>query len=272
MPDGGKLTIECTNRSLDEDPAAEDDEALAGDFVAVAVSDTGTGMSAEIMEHVFEPFYTTKPVGEGSGLGLSMVYGFAKQSSGRAEIESQEGRGTTVTLYLPCAGHAARSVRETPARETPSGGGETILLIEDEDKVRAVAVLMQEGLGYRAIAVPDAVEAYQALAAERIDLVLSDVVLTGGVSGPEFAEEARVLYPKLRIIFMSGYPMTALIYNGYGSADNTLLKKPFRQKQLAEAVRTALDQDAGSVAAAPPPLAVQAPGTGDHDSQSSPPP
>ena len=244
MPGGGKLTIECCNVHLDEAYVAKNSEAKPGDYVILTVSDNGSGMSAIVYDHAFEPFFTTKEVGQGSGLGLSMVYGFAKQSGGHAAIYSEEGKGTTVRLYLPSGEQAQQVKRVSEDDDIPRGEGETILLIEDDPSVRAVAVQTLKNLGYVVTDVADAASAHKALATEAsFDLVLSDVVLPGGTSGPEFAEEALTTYPGLKIIFMSGYPADAAHRNGILGSDQVLLSKPFRRRELAKAIRDAVDRD-----------------------------
>ena len=241
MPDGGKLTIECTNVKLDQAYVDENPEALVGDFAVLAVSDTGTGMSADVMARVFDPFFTTKEVGQGSGLGLSMVYGFTKQSVGHVSIYSEEGRGTTVKLYLPRAEHVAEDIAAEPEDAIPTGRGETILVIEDDEDVRALATDTLKGLGYDVIAVATAAAARDVLAGETpTNLILSDVILPGGTSGPEFAEEVQATNPNLEIIFMSGYPAAAAKRNGFLGSNRVLLNKPFQRRQLAEAVQNAL--------------------------------
>ena len=238
MPGGGRLTIECANASLDSPYVAENPGAFAGDYVVLAVSDTGTGMSPEVKAHAFEPFYTTKEVGQGSGLGLSMVYGFAKQSGGHVAIVSEKDRGATVRLYLPCAPGASRPENSEPKREMPKGQGEVILVIEDDADVRALAVRLLQHLKYRVIDVPTAAGAREILAAQRpVDLILSDIVLPGGTSGTEFAAEACASRPDLKVILMSGYPAQAVDQN----ADWVLLGKPFERHELAGALRQALD-------------------------------
>jgi CheY-like chemotaxis protein len=241
MPGGGKLTIECANAVLDETYVADNPEAKAGDYVVLAVSDEGSGMTAEVQAHAFEPFYTTKEVGQGSGLGLSMVYGFVKQSGGHVTIYSEEGQGTTVKLYLPRAEGAARSEGVSRDEDIPQGRSENILVIEDDPDVRDLAVRMLEGLGHGVIDVPDAASAHKVLAdGKQVDLVLSDVVLPGGTGGPEFAEEARTTRPDLKIIFMSGYPAEAAKRDGFLGSDKVLLTKPFSRHELAQALRDAL--------------------------------
>ncbi len=242
MPEGGKLIIECQDARLDEAYVARNPEAVAGDYVVLAVSDTGSGMSAEVQAQAFEPFFTTKEVGQGSGLGLSMVYGFAKQSGGHVTIYNEKGQGTTVKVYLPRAEVVARGEEESQSAAIPQGLGETILVIEDDADVRALAVHMLEGLGYGTISVADASSADAKLADGTMpDLVLSDVVLPGGISGPEFARTACETYPGLKVIFMSGYATEAVKRSGFLSSDKVLLNKPFQRKQLAKALREALD-------------------------------
>ncbi len=242
MPDGGKLTIECDNAYLDEDYVARNPEAIAGDYVVLAVSDTGSGMSAEVKAHAFEPFFTTKEVGQGSGLGLSMVYGFAKQSGGHVTIYSEEGQGTTVKLYLLPSDVNPQAKEDVPKASTPGGRGETILVIEDDDDVRSMASQTLTRMAYRVYEAADAASARDILnSAERIDLVLSDVVLPGGMSGPEFAGELRQSHASLPIIFMSGYPTEAARRNGFLGSDRVLLNKPFQMERLAKALRDALD-------------------------------
>ncbi len=242
MPGGGRLTITCANARLDDAYVAENPETTTGDYVLLAVSDDGTGMSPEVQTHAFEPFFTTKGVGKGTGLGLSMVYGFARQSGGHVTICSEEGRGTTVRLYLPLAEDAASAEDVRQDQPTPKGQGETILVIEDDADVRALAVRLLEALGYRAIDVATAAAARDVLAdGHAVDMVLSDVILPDGVSGPEFAERARQAYPGLRVVFMSGYAPDATRRDGSLGADTVLLHKPFQMAQLARVLREALD-------------------------------
>ncbi|MDA0786362.1 MAG: PAS domain S-box protein [Proteobacteria bacterium] len=241
MPSGGRLAIECRYVHVDEAYHREEPDAEVGDHVVLSVSDTGTGMSADVQAKAFDPFFTTKDVGEGSGLGLSMVYGFARQSGGHVTIYSEEQVGTTVRIYLPVARDAVRDEPLAEILDVPSGQGESILVIEDDPDVRALAVQILQDLGYAVDAVPDAARAEHALAGGKLpDLILSDVVLPGGVSGPVFAETARARYPGIRIIFMSGYPEAAAKRNGFLGSDSVLLNKPFQRRELAKAVRAAL--------------------------------
>jgi PAS domain S-box-containing protein len=241
MPEGGKLTIECRNASLNEAYVARNPEATAGDYVLLALRDTGTGMSAKVQAHAFEPFFTTKEVGQGSGLGLSMVYGFAKQSGGHVIIHSKEGEGTTVEIYLPRGEEVSGAKEAAPSEESPRGRNETVLVLEDDEDVRATVVAVLKGLGYRAIAVPAADKALEALETEQIEVVLSDVVLPGGMSGPDFAEEAIRRHPGTKVVFMSGYSAEAKKHPGLCAPESVLLNKPFEKEQFAQALRQALD-------------------------------
>ncbi len=242
MPGSGHLTIECMNAKLDEAYLEGNGDATPGEFAVLAVSDSGTGMTPSVLEHVFEPFFTTKEVGQGTGLGLSMIYGFAKQSGGHVTIYSEVGRGTTVKLYLPKAGGEAVPCKPEDLADLPRGRGETVLLLEDDDDVRALAVRILEALDYRVIEAARAEAAGEALAAaERVDLLLSDVVLPGKMNGPDFARQARDAKPGLKILFMSGYPAEAARRNGFADLGGApLLKKPLDRRQLAEALHAAL--------------------------------
>jgi CheY-like chemotaxis protein len=202
-------------------------------------------MSPEVLARVFEPFFTTKDVGQGSGLGLSMVYGFARQSGGFAAIESEPNHGTTVRLYLPRAEAEIDATRAAAAAAaTPRGHGETILLLEDARDVRELAAALLEDLGYRVLAAAEATEA-AALLAENpgVDLLLTDVILPGGRSGPDFAETARHQNPALKVRFISGYPAEILLQRNDSLAlDTPLLSKPFQKATLARFVRDALEE------------------------------
>jgi len=243
MPQGGRLTIECQNAQVDEIHVTENPDAEAGDYVVLAISDNGTGMPADVRARVFEPFFTTKEVGQGSGLGLSMVYGFAKQSGGFIAIHSEENRGTTVKLYLPRAAAAARSEPADERGATPMGRGEVVLVVENDPNVRDMAVRMVEGLGYRAIEASNAATALRLLAqGTQVDLALRDMVLPGGMCGLEFAAAAHRTQPDLPIVFMSGYSPDVAARNGPMKAEGILLNKPFRRQRLAQALQEALDR------------------------------
>ncbi len=242
MENGGKLVIELSNAHLGADDQARDPEASVGDFVLLSVTDTGAGMSAEVRDHAFEPFFTTKEVGRGSGLGLSMVYGFAKQSGGHVDLRSEPGWGTTVDVFLPRAPEAPPRPAAGPGDEVTLGRGETVLVIEDDELVREMAVRSIEGLGYRVVSAGDAAAAWRIVeSGTRIDVVLSDVVLSGGTSGPEFDERLGRHAPDLPVLFMSGYPADAAKRGGLVDTDVVLLAKPFRRGQLAKALHDALD-------------------------------
>jgi len=242
MPEGGKVQIECGNVHLEEEDVAEDPQARAGDYVLIAVSDRGTGMSDTVRAHAFEPFYTTKEVGKGTGLGLSMVYGFADQSGGHVSIDSKVGHGTTVKLYLPRHGAVVPLATTDEKPETPRGRGEAVLVIEDDREMRDLAVNMLNTLGYRVTEVPEARSARAVLeSGEAFDLVLSDIVLPGGMNGPEFAEEMSARDPDVKFIFMSGYPAEAAKHSRFPGPPRALLSKPFLRSELAKALRDALD-------------------------------
>ena len=214
---------------------------MVSEYVELAVTDTGAGMSAEVLASAFEPFFTTKTVGEGGGLGLSMVYGFAKQSNGHVTISRTEGLSTTIQLYLPRSDRASEPDGPDAEGESPRGRGEAVLVIEDDEHGRDLTVVMQEQLGYGAIGVAEAAGASAALKRHDVDMVVSDVVLPGGTSGPRFAEQIRPLYPDLPFVFISGYPAKTAIHRGFLSSHQVLLNKPFERHQLAQALRRALD-------------------------------
>jgi PAS domain S-box-containing protein len=244
MPRGGKLTIETGNVSLDAEYAARNLDVEPGDYVMLAVTDTGTGMPAEVVERAFDPFFTTKEVGKGSGLGLSMIYGFAKQSHGHVKIYSEVGHGTTVRLYLP---RATGEEAETPGTNVPdedSRGSETILVVEDDEAVRTLVVRNLESLGYRILEAADAPQATEILGGdEHIDLLFTDVVLPGGKTGRQLAEEGRALRPDMRVLFTSGYTQNSIVHQGKLDAGVHLLSKPYRREDLGCKVREVLDME-----------------------------
>jgi PAS domain S-box-containing protein len=245
MPGGGKLTIETANTYLDEAYAATQDDLAAGQYVLLAVSDTGTGMPKEIIARAFEPFFTTKAPGEGTGLGLSQVYGFIKQSGGHVKIYSEPGEGTTVKLYLPRLATApgqGESDERTPA--VPMGRrGETILVVEDDDDVRAHGVDILRELGYRVIAAPDGASALRILESEpEVRLLFTDIGLPGGLNGRHLAEEARRRYPALRLLFTTAYARNAILHQGKLEPGVDLVLKPFTYAALASKIREVLDR------------------------------
>lgn len=235
MPQGGRLTVEIRNARRRELP-----KGLTGDWVAMVVSDTGEGMSPETLSRAFEPFYTTKPVGKGSGLGLSMVYGFVKQSGGEAYIRSAPGEGCAVTLLFPrsLAGEQ-QGPHTAPSREA-RGAGEHILVVEDDESVRAHLTSQLLGLGYRVTSAADAAEALTRLEEACPDLLFTDVVMPGAMHGGQLAEEARRRLPRLKVLFTSGYAQNALEEGGRLKPDVHLLGKPYRRRELAAKVREVL--------------------------------
>ena len=243
MPSGGKLTIETQNTFLDESYVATDAEVRPGQYVAICVSDTGSGISEGNLARVFEPFFTTKELGRGTGLGLSMVYGFVKQSGGHITIYSEEGQGTTVKLYFPRRQTAEEEPPEEVEHERPTASGdEVILVVEDNPDVRAFSVMCLTELGYQVIQASDAEGAATMLrSGERVDLLFTDVVLPGR-TGRALATEAGELRPGLKILFTTGYSRNAIVHHGRLDAGVRLLQKPFTFDQLADRVREVLDE------------------------------
>jgi PAS domain S-box-containing protein len=244
MPDGGRLTVETANARLDELSFAAGEEVASGDYVMLAVSDTGTGMSPEVLRRAVEPFFTTKEVGRGSGLGLSMIYGFARQSGGYLKLYSEPGRGTTVRLYLPTAGRrpAAAADAEGPAEATLPRGRETILVVEDDEQVRRVVVANLAGLGYRVLEAGDGPAALEILAHEpAVDLLFTDVVMPKDMSGQALAERAQRERPQLKVLFTTGYTQDAIVHAGRLDRGVMLLPKPYSRATLARRIRDALE-------------------------------
>jgi signal transduction histidine kinase len=246
MPEGGRLTIETANTYLDEEyAAAHGPELRAGQYVMLAVSDTGCGMTPEVMARAFDPFFTTKPPGAGTGLGLSQIFGFAKQSSGHVQLYSEPGHGTTVKLYLPRFIGPVPAAIEPPAPVPLRGAaaGERILVVEDEGGVRAFTCAALREAGYEVLEAPTAGAALQVLAGDPgIVLLLTDLGLPDG-NGRTLAETAREARPELKVLFASGYARAAVVHNGRLDADVRLLSKPFTMDRLLAAVRGALDED-----------------------------
>ena len=248
MPKGGHLTIETANCYLDDAYVERFGDIEAGQYVLLCVSDTGTGIRAEVLDRVFEPFFTTKPQGEGSGLGLAMVHGFVKQSGGHIRIYSEPGHGTTVKIYLPHATgdeKVAAVPAGRPARPTPTPGArkdETVLVVEDNDGVREYAIEVLEQLGYRVLAASNAKEALRLLSDGRhVDLLFTDVVLPGAITGRVLADQAKDMRPELRVLFTTGYTRNAIVHQGRLDPDVHLLNKPYTQQSLARKVRDMLD-------------------------------
>lgn len=239
MPDGGELTIESANTQLDERYVRDHPELVAGDYVVLSVSDTGIGMSAETIEKVFEPFFTTKPVGEGTGLGLSMIYGFARQSGGHVRIYSERGQGTTVKLYVPRFDGEVEAEGDVQ-RTTPLGAGETVMVVEDDASVRLIVLEVLEELGYHAIEAVDARAAIPILESRRrVDLLVTDVGLPG-MNGRQLAEVARQSRPGLRVLFVTGYAENAAVRGGFLEGGMEMMTKPFAVDALATKIREML--------------------------------
>jgi len=237
MPDGGKLTLEVGNAFLDDAYAAAHAEVTPGQYVMLAVSDTGTGMTPEVLTRVFEPFFTTKPEGKGTGLGLAQAFGFTKQTGGHIKIYSEVGEGTTIKLYLP------RTRRETDAldaaRGAPAeGGSERILVVEDDAGVRTAVVDMLTDLGYRVSHADNAERALEVLKSEAPDLIFTDVVMPGILSTREFTRLAQEMHPGVHILYTSGYTQNAIVHNGRLDDDALLLSKPYRKDELARKLRS----------------------------------
>lgn len=242
MPQGGRLTIETSNTHIDEAYAASHIEVAAGQYVAISVSDTGFGMDAKTLAQAFEPFFTTKPVGKGTGLGLSQVYGFVKQSGGHVKIYSEPHQGTTVKIYLPrlAAGDAAED--QTSEAIIPEGENETILVIEDDDDVRTYSVETLRELGYRVLEAHDGPSALRLLERQsRVDVLFSDVVLPGGLTGAQVAAQAREMKPGLKVLFTTGYARNAIIHHGRLDKGVNLITKPFSASDLAAKIRDVID-------------------------------
>jgi PAS domain S-box-containing protein len=242
MPEGGTLTIETANVVLDAEYPRRDADVAPGEYVMVAVSDSGTGMSEEAKTHVFEPFFTTKALGKGTGLGLATSYGIVKQAGGQIAVYSEERLGTTMKVYLPrhheAAAGAVRRHRKTPAR-----GVETILLVEDDPAVRRVTARMLEAQGYRAVSTNSGEDALRVIedGREPWHLLLTDVILAGGMSGPVLAERVRALRPDLKVLFASGYTSDVAILHGLMEQRVALVQKPFTAELLGRKVREVLD-------------------------------
>jgi PAS domain S-box-containing protein len=245
MPNGGTLTLETRNAQLDEEYAKLHGEVYAGDYVQLSISDNGSGIRPEIIDSIFEPFFTTKGAGEGTGLGLSMVYGFVKQSRGHIKVYSEIGEGTTFKLYLP---RTLESLDVEPRKPEPAvGGGELILVVEDDALVRNYVVSQVNGLGYRTLVAANAVEALAALESNDVDLLFTDVIMPGAMNGPDLVRRVKAEKPGIKVLYTSGYTENAIVHNGRLDPGVLLLPKPYRRADLARMLRAALDS--GAVAA-----------------------
>jgi PAS domain S-box-containing protein len=239
MPKGGTLTIATSNRHLDEDYVAAHADLAPGDYTLIEISDTGTGMPPEMLNHIFDPFFTTKEQGKGTGLGLSMVFGFTKQSAGHINVYSEMGHGTTFRLYLPRDKTAAEVIEVL--QTTLHKGHESVLAVEDNEGLRRVVVRQLNELGYRVFEAPDGAAALKVLEREPVDLLFTDIMMPGGMSGYDLAKHAVARWPSLKVLLTSGFPETKLNGNGNASVKMHLLTKPYRKDDLASALRKALD-------------------------------
>jgi CheY-like chemotaxis protein len=237
MPDGGRLIIETGNRTLDESEAKAL-ELRGREYVSLSVRDTGSGMTADIIARAFDPFFTTKPIGEGTGLGLSMVYGFVRQSGGQARIQSEPERGTILSLYLPRyfgAQEAALAPAEAAAAQR--GDGETVLVVDDEPAVRMLVKEVLKELGYTALEAEDGAQGLQLLqSGRRVDLLVTDVGLPGGINGRQLADAALVARPGLKILFITGYAETAAIGADHLRPGMHLVTKPFTLETIGRRI------------------------------------
>jgi signal transduction histidine kinase/DNA-binding response OmpR family regulator len=259
MPEGGKLTIEVANAILDDTYASQHAELAAGQYVMVAVSDTGTGMPPEIAARAFDPFFTTKPEGKGTGLGLSQVYGFVKQSGGHVKVYSEPGQGTTVKLYLPRTRKPHEGL-DPVVTVDPVGGSEQVLVVEDDGGVRAAAVDILSDLGYSVLKAENAEQALAVLqSGARVDLLFTDVVMPGPINTREFVRRAMELCPGIKVLYTSGYTQNAIVHNGRLDDDAMLLSKPYRKDELARKLRTIFDGGSNASGA----VAVSSAGEGD---------
>jgi signal transduction histidine kinase len=243
MSPGGTLTIEFSNVEIAEDYDVDETVMNPGQYVCVAATDTGTGMTPEIAERALEPFFTTKEVGAGSGLGLSMIHGFAKQSGGHLSISSEAQRGTTVRIFIPRdSSERLTGASDTPSGEFPRSYGKCVLLVDDDESVLAMSTRILHSLGY---AVKPARSAHEALGvlhdSRQVDLLMTDIMLGGGYSGPELAREVEHRRPGLPVLFVSGFPQEKLEESGFVSSEVAFLAKPFRKAGVAQAVRAALE-------------------------------
>ncbi|WP_363323990.1 PAS domain S-box protein [uncultured Bradyrhizobium sp.] len=243
MPEGGKLTIETSNVELSDDYAASSVEVAPGQYVMIALSDTGSGIAPDILDRIFEPFFTTKPVGKGTGLGLSMVHGFVKQTGGHIQIYSEVGHGTCVKIFLPRAkADATNAVQPACAPAAPATGAESILVVEDDPHVRMFAVQQLRHLGYRVTEASDGPSALQEISRSGApDLLFTDVVMPGGMTGRQLAERVRQTAPGIRVLYTSGYTENSIVHHGRLDPGVHLLQKPYKRDKLAQKVREVLD-------------------------------
>ena len=244
MPDGGKITLETMNAHLDDTYAASHAEVRSGQYVAIAVTDSGTGMTPDVMSRAFDPFFTTKKPGQGTGLGLSQVYGFAKQSGGHVKLYSEIGQGTTVKLYLPryVGEDETAELTALPMRPLEGSATEVILVVEDEDRVREMSIQLLRDLGYTVIHASDAKQALAMIDSNaQFDLLFTDVVMPD-MNGKQLADRIREQRPGIKVLYTTGYTRNAVIHNGMLDRDVSFLPKPFTIQQLATKIRQVLEQ------------------------------
>jgi CheY-like chemotaxis protein len=242
MPNGGRLMFGTANRRLDAHYAAQHAEVAPGDYAMLEVSDTGIGMTQEVMSRIFEPFYTTKERDKGTGLGLSMVFGFMKQSGGHINVYSEPGVGTTFRLYLPRATEDVAATGDSRETQLVRGRDETILAVEDNPALRRVLVRQLKALGYRVKEAENALAGLELLESESVDLLLTDIIMPGGTDGVELARQAHQRWPTMKVVLTSGFSETRVNGNaGSLAAGARVLSKPYRQEELACALREALD-------------------------------
>jgi len=242
MPEGGKLVVETANKWMDARAARERD-LLPGQYVSLCVTDNGSGMEPNVIEHAFDPFFTTKPIGQGTGLGLSMIYGFVRQSGGQVRVYSEVGKGTTLCLYFPrYAGSVEEAGEDTGAEKVEAGSGEVVLVVDDEATVRMLVAEVLGDAGYKILEAPDGPAALKILQSDRkLDLLITDVGLPGGMNGRQVADAARVQRKDLKILFITGFAENAVVGNGYLDAGMEILAKPFAMSTLANRVREMID-------------------------------
>ena len=244
MPDGGKLRIETCNAHLDAAFAARERDVVPGDYVCIAVTDTGTGMSPDVLARAFDPFFTTKPTGQGTGLGLSMIYGFVRQSDGHVKILSEEGRGTTIKLFLPRheAGPQMQANSDQPVSEPAAGSGQTVMVIEDEPLIMMLILDALEELGYKSIDAHDGPSGLRILqSSQRIDLLITDIGLPG-LNGRQVVDAARLVRPDLKVLFMTGYAETAAKADGMLEPGMEMITKPFVIDTFMQRIKDLLDK------------------------------
>jgi CheY-like chemotaxis protein len=243
MPGGGRLTVETANKWLDERSAAHR-ELAPGQYVSLCVTDTGAGMTPDVMARAFDPFFTTKPLGVGTGLGLSMIYGFARQSGGQVRVYSEVGRGTTMCLYLPRhVGPAEPAEAEDDVAPSAHGDGEIVLVIDDEPTVRMLIVEVLQDNGYAAIEAGDGPAGLKVLQSDsRIDLLITDVGLPGGLNGRQVADAARLTRPNLKVLFITGYAENAAVGNGRLDPGMEVITKPFSMSGLGSRIRDLIER------------------------------